>query len=816
MTASKQLLYSYSVPNVNFVYVCLVSNITPGNPGKSNVGSESRHNRPSLQVIDNPNEEVGTSKDNDVAIEVQRSVAFHELIESYGKLGNIEYFPEKIEQIASETIPLPPHEEEDGKDDNKCGNPKILSLTKTKWLSESRDGSPDARDILMQSTSESSVGELPEHDSTHKALSTVLALDKEHNLFGLSNTYIPQANSKAWKKLPKESDSKAVFHQTAIVQACYKTRCRRKSKTDLPPSLKCGCCKSKCCCAKCRSCTSCTTLICRPSCSTCAIPCTTPCSVPCGSSCVVPCPLYWVSICNVTASYVASSLVTRRNADHRAPRVPSPAPLLAQCRAGHLVWCRVRCIGAVRVILCGAVSVVLVTVAMPIIVPPVCHPLHHSLLSAVRVILCGAVSVVLFTVAMPIIVLHVCHPLYHSLLSAVRVILCGAVSVVLVTVAMPIIVPPVCHPLHHSLLSAVRVILCGAVSVVLFTVAMPIIVLHVCHPLHHSLLSAVRVILCGAVSVVLVTVAMPIIVPPVCHPLHHSLLSAVRVILCGAVSVVLFTVAMPIIVLHVCHPLYHSLLSAVRVILCGAVSVVLVTVAMPIIVPPVCHPLHHSLLSAVRVILCGAVSVVLFTVAMPIIVLHVCHPLHHSLLSAVRVILCGAVAGQTCFPKPCSSTPCPTCSGTGWCAGAPACSITTPDCSKECPRFGFQVSVIKKPKYDPVYTEIEPKSSCVLSKPLLARRCHHRPRCSPPSECFPYLMPCYWPSRCGAPCSEPSQCFHNPPCLRGRTRRGKVHPLELCPRGQTCGGKDKGKKCENYSCIGRNNEALAEALTKLL
>ncbi|XP_063625452.1 uncharacterized protein LOC134797137 [Cydia splendana] len=444
MPTSKQLLYSYSVPNVNLMYVCLVGNITPGNPGKSNVGCESRDSRPSLHIIDNVNEEVGTIKDNDVGIEVQRSVAFHELIESCGKLGNIEYFPEKIEQTASDTIPLPPQKEEDGKDENNCGNPKILSLTKTKWLSESRDGSPDARETLMQSTSESSVGDLPEHHSTHKALCTVLALDKEHNLFGMSNTYIPLENPKTWKKLPKDSDSKAVFHQTAIVQACYKTWCRRKSKTDLPSSLKCGCCKSKCSCAKCRSCTSCTTLICRSS-STCVIPCTTPCSVPCGSSCVLACPLYW--------------------------------------------------------------------------------------------------------------------------------------------------------------------------------------------------------------------------------------------------------------------------------------------------------------------------------------------------------------------------------SGTGWCSSClPACGIT-PACSKECPRFGFQVSVIKKPKYDPVYTEIEPRSSCVLAKPLLARRCNHRPRCIPPSECFPCLMPCYWPSRSGAPCSEPSQCFHNPPCPRGRTPRGKVHPLELCPRGQPCGGKDA--KCENYSCIGRNNEALAKALANL-
>ncbi|XP_063365159.1 uncharacterized protein LOC134653696 [Cydia amplana] len=428
MSTSNQLLGSYSVPNVSLVYVCLVGNITPGNSGnKSTVDCESGHSRPSLHI------EVGTSKDNDTVIEVQRSVAFHELIESTGKLGNLEYFPEKIEEIASETIPLPPHKEEDSEDENKCGNPKILSLTKTKWLSESRDGSPDAREPLMQSTSESSIVEdLPEHHSTRKALSTVLALDKEHNLFGLSNTYIQLTNSKTWKKMPK--DSKAVFHQTAIVQACYKTCCRRKSKTDLPSSLKCGGCKPKCSCARCRSCTSCTSL-CRSSCSACAIPCSTPCSVPCGSPCVVTCPLFCT---------------------------------------------------------------------------------------------------------------------------------------------------------------------------------------------------------------------------------------------------------------------------------------------------------------------------------------------------------------KPCSPKPCPSKPCPSC-----------------------------VSVIKKPKYDPVYKEIVPKASCVLAKPLLARPCTHRPCCIPPSSCFPYLMPCFWPSRSGAPCSEPSQCFHNPPCPRGRTPRGKVHPLELCPHGQTCVGKDKSAKCENYSCIGRNNEALAKALATL-
>ncbi|XP_047998016.1 uncharacterized protein LOC125235486 isoform X2 [Leguminivora glycinivorella] len=429
MSTSKQLLGSYSVPNVSLVYVCLVGNITPGNPGKSNVGCGSGHSRPSLHIIDNV-DEVGTSKDNDTAIEVQRSVAFHELVESPGKFGILEYFPDKIEEQASETIPLPHHKGE-ADEENVYGNPKILSLTKTKWLSESRDGSPDARECLIQSTtSESSLGEeLPEHTSTHKALSTVLALDKEHNLFGLSNTYI-QLTSPKWRKCPKDSDSKAVFHQTAIVQACYKTCCRRRSKTDLPSSLKCGGCKSRCSCARCRSCISCTSLLCKSSCSTCVVPCN-PC-LPCGSSCVVPCPLFF---------------------------------------------------------------------------------------------------------------------------------------------------------------------------------------------------------------------------------------------------------------------------------------------------------------------------------------------------------------NKPCPPKTCPSRPCPS-----------------------------YLSVMKKPKFAPVYSEIEPKASCILSKPFLARSCNHHPRCIPPSTCFPYLMPCFWPTRSGAPCCEPSQCFHNPPCPRGRSKTGRVHPQELCPHGLPCVGKDKSQKCENYSCIGRNNEALAKAL----
>lgn len=63
-------------------------------------------------------------------------------------------------------------------------------------------------------------------NNSDRYLDTILRLDKEHNMFGLSNITIVGARPS--KKIRKDED-KAVFHQTAIVQVCcYKQCCRHK------------------------------------------------------------------------------------------------------------------------------------------------------------------------------------------------------------------------------------------------------------------------------------------------------------------------------------------------------------------------------------------------------------------------------------------------------------------------------------------------------------------------------------------------------------------------------------------------------------
>lgn len=57
-----------------------------------------------------------------------------------------------------------------------------------------------------------------------KYLSTILRLDREHNMFGLSNIAI--VGSRPSRKMKKDGD-KPVFPQTAIVQICCGTGCCR-------------------------------------------------------------------------------------------------------------------------------------------------------------------------------------------------------------------------------------------------------------------------------------------------------------------------------------------------------------------------------------------------------------------------------------------------------------------------------------------------------------------------------------------------------------------------------------------------------------
>ncbi|XP_073946086.1 uncharacterized protein [Choristoneura fumiferana] len=167
----------------------------------------------------------------------------------------------------------------------------------------------------------------------------------------------------------------------------------------------------------------------------------------------------------------------------------------------------------------------------------------------------------------------------------------------------------------------------------------------------------------------------------------------------------------------------------------------------------------------------------------------------------------------------CFDPVCPTCPPPGPPCGSCKSYCPAPEIPFPCPSkcqmsngFGLQIKVVKKPKYEPTYVELTPRSSCVLQKPFAARSCHHFPRCMPPSSCFPYLMPCFWPARPSAPCSEPAHCFHNPPCPAARKPKTCIHPDEKCPTDHYCEDSSKKTKCTNLSCIGYNNEALKKEM----
>ncbi|CAB3244426.1 unnamed protein product [Arctia plantaginis] len=153
-------------------------------------------------------------------------------------------------------------------------------------------------------------------------------------------------------------------------------------------------------------------------------------------------------------------------------------------------------------------------------------------------------------------------------------------------------------------------------------------------------------------------------------------------------------------------------------------------------------------------------------------------------------------------PLPCPSI-CSTCPGP---IGSCVCgSLPLPPaggCRVDCTNyFGLKVKLNRKPHYEPAPAELTPRSSCILAKPAAARPCSHTPHCQPPSSCFPYLMPCYWPARPSAPCTHPNRCFHNPPCRAPRIRQRVPLPsVYKCPK--KCEDKEKNTKCENEVCPG--------------
>ncbi|XP_052750362.1 uncharacterized protein LOC116413436 isoform X2 [Galleria mellonella] len=149
--------------------------------------------------------------------------------------------------------------------------------------------------------------------------------------------------------------------------------------------------------------------------------------------------------------------------------------------------------------------------------------------------------------------------------------------------------------------------------------------------------------------------------------------------------------------------------------------------------------------------------------------------------------------------------------------GAETCTPSTPcppvKCTVDCTTcFGMKISLNRKPKFEPSPVELTPRSSCILQKPIAARSCHHLPQCIPPSSCFPYLMPCFWPARAGAPCNTPARCFHNPPCRLPRTPQIPLPLEETCP--PKCEDKAAKTKCQNQSCPGNNPTMEKEIETR--
>nr|XP_049700691.1 uncharacterized protein LOC110379359 [Helicoverpa armigera] len=186
---------------------------------------------------------------------------------------------------------------------------------------------------------------------------------------------------------------------------------------------------------------------------------------------------------------------------------------------------------------------------------------------------------------------------------------------------------------------------------------------------------------------------------------------------------------------------------------------------------------------------------------------------------------CGGCRG--CCADPCCTICVPPCTPPSCVEELPPCSLFCSSCPRgkcsckytckpskctvDCSNcFGLKIKLNRKPKYEAPAVELTPRASCELQKPLAARSCHHLPQCIPPSSCFPYLMPCFWPARPSAPCTSPARCFHNPPCPAARKRARVSPPREyICPK--KCVDEQKQTKCDNDICPG-NNLVLRRAI----
>ncbi|KAJ2951787.1 hypothetical protein O0L34_g13952 [Tuta absoluta] len=229
--------------NVYMTYVCLVKD------------GLSRHLYQPTGTNGQATDVEEDTNDHPEPIQVEKSKAVHELVESIKNTDHniIQGQPQNIIVEEVETS-----EQDEG---NSYDDPKKLKLTKMKWLSENQSGyldssSPSVSSIKSTSSKESDNNGKKEPDIGEKCLSTILRLDKEHNLFGLSSIAIVDTNKGKPKQKNKDDDEKPVFHQTAIVQVCRPScagtvccqpGCRNKSNTDLPCSLRYSSCCGSCC-----------------------------------------------------------------------------------------------------------------------------------------------------------------------------------------------------------------------------------------------------------------------------------------------------------------------------------------------------------------------------------------------------------------------------------------------------------------------------------------------------------------------------------------------------------------------------------------
>ncbi|CAG9583147.1 unnamed protein product [Danaus chrysippus] len=222
-----KLTNSASDQNVYFTYVCLINEVNPSFSKNDNGMNSTDHGQdpPSIRTIEADDED----DEKNASIKVERSKALHELVESHRHeyhQGNKYNASPKLNRFDEDSEPS---------DDEECRdfpNPKQLKLTKMKWLSEGREGSMDSSSPSISPFYSSSSLDSRESDDVigqqmsfgEKCLSTILKLDREHNMFGLSNIAI--VGKKISKKNRKEDD-KPVFPQTAIIQICCGKKCCR-------------------------------------------------------------------------------------------------------------------------------------------------------------------------------------------------------------------------------------------------------------------------------------------------------------------------------------------------------------------------------------------------------------------------------------------------------------------------------------------------------------------------------------------------------------------------------------------------------------